>query len=255
MMPAALLDPYVTIPLLAILGLVFGSFGNVIVMRMPEDESINGRSHCPHCHRTLTPIELIPLISFLIQMRRCRGCGVVISWQYPLVEIAGMILFVGAGALASFAFFPSFALALALWSMLVIGIIDARTQMIPDVLTGVLAVAALAYHLLLGDVIWTGALLGLVFFGAQWLLSRGRWVGSGDILLAMALGLLLGSWQHVIIMLMVAYIVGALLVSVLLGLGHMTRTQNIAFGPFLVIGALVTLLFGDQILSVVVPMY
>jgi prepilin signal peptidase PulO-like enzyme (type II secretory pathway) len=122
-------------------------------------------------------------------------------------------------------------------------------------LTGVLAVAALAYHLLLGDVIWTGALLGLVFFGAQWLLSRGRWVGSGDILLAMALGLLLGSWQHVIIMLMVAYIVGALLVSVLLGLGHMTRTQNIAFGPFLVIGALVTLLFGDQILSVVVPMY
>lgn len=254
-MPAALLDPHVTIPLLAILGLVFGSFGNVIVMRMPEDESVNGRSRCPHCHRTLTPIELIPLISFLIQLRRCRGCGVIISWQYPLVEIAGMILFVGAGALASYSLLPSLALALALWSMLVIGIIDARTQLIPDVLTGMLAVSALTYHLLLGDLQWTGALLGCVFFGLQWLLSRGKWVGSGDILLGVALGLLLGSWQHMVIMLMAAYIFGALLVSVFLGLGTMTRTQNIAFGPFLVIGAVVALLFGEQILAVVVPMY
>ncbi len=251
----AFTDPFITVPLLAILGLVFGSFGNVIVMRMPADKSINGRSHCPHCNRALTPIELIPLLSFAMQLRRCKGCGAVISWQYPLVELAGMALFLAAGVLASFSLFPSLALALALWAMLVIGMIDARTQLIPDVLTAVLAISALVYHFFLGHFLWSGALLALVFFGAQWLLSRGKWVGSGDILLGIALGLLLGSWQQVVVMMMAAYIFGALLVSVLLGLGKISRTQNIAFGPFLVIGTLIALLFGQQIVAVVWPMY
>lgn len=251
---AALSDFHVSVPLLAILGLVFGSFGNVIVMRMPEDKSINGRSHCPHCNKALTPIELIPLLSFLIQLRSCRGCGVLISWQYPLVEILGMILFVGAGALVSFNFFPALALALALWSMLVIGIIDARTQLIPDVLTLILGISALVYHFLLGNIMWGGAILALGFFGMQWLVSRGKWVGSGDILLGIALGLLVGSWQQMVVMMMAAYIFGALLVSVLLGMGRMTRTQNIAFGPFLVVGALMSILCGEKIVSVVWPM-
>lgn len=244
-----LLDPQVTIPLLAILGLVFGSFGNVILSRMPQDESMHGRSHCPHCNRTLTAIELIPLISFAIQLRRCRGCGVIISWQYPLVEIAGMLLFLGAGALTSFSFLPALALALALWSMLIIGIIDARTQMIPDVLTLMLAICAIVYHLLLGNMMFSGALLGLAFFGLQWVASQGKWVGSGDILLAIAIGFLLGPWQYMVVMLMAAYIIGALLVSVLLGLGTMTRTQHIAFGPFLVIGAVVSLLCSARIVE------
>ncbi len=246
---AALHEASVTIPLLAVLGLVFGSFGNVILSRMPQNESMHGRSHCPHCNRTLTAIELIPLISFAIQLRRCRGCGVIISWQYPLVEIAGMLLFIGAGSLANYSFFPAFALALSLWSMLIIGIIDARTQLIPDVLTITLTIAALIYHLLLGNLELSGALLGFVFFGLQWVVSRGRWVGSGDILLSVAIGILLGSWESMVIMLMAAYIIGALLVCVLLGLGTMTRTQQIAFGPFLVIGAMVSLLFGSRVLD------
>jgi prepilin signal peptidase PulO-like enzyme (type II secretory pathway) len=252
---AALHEPLVTLPFLGILGLVFGSFGNVILCRMPDDKSMRGRSHCPHCNRTLTPVELIPLLSFIIQLRRCKGCGVIISWQYPLVEIAGMLLFIGAGVLVSYSFFPALALALALWSMLIIGIIDARTQMIPDVLTLTLAIAAIVYHLLLNNFELTGAFLGFIFFGLQWVASRGRWVGSGDILLAVAIGLLLGSWQSVVVMLMAAYIIGALLVSVLLGLGAMKRTDHIAFGPFLVIGAFFALLFGQGILEAVLLRY
>lgn len=250
----ALQIPQVTIPLLAALGLVFGSFGNVIISRMPEDKTLHGRSHCPHCNRTLRAIELIPLLSFAIQLRRCRGCGVIISWQYPLVEIAGMLLFIGAGALVSYSFFPSFALALALWSMLVIGIIDARTQMIPDVLTVMLGMSALMYQLLAGQVVWSGALLAFLFFGLQWVASGGKWVGSGDIFLGVAIGFLLGTWEQMVVMLMSSYIVGALLVSVLLGLGKMTRTQHIAFGPFLIAGAFIALLFGERILEVAMPM-
>lgn len=242
--------------LLAVLGLVFGSFGSVLMLRMPKDESIAGRSHCPHCDRTLGPIELIPLLSFVMQRARCRGCNAKISWQYPLIEIIVMVIFVWAGYIASFTLLTSLALALALWSMLMIGIIDARTQMIPDVLTAVLALCAALYHLSIGDGIpWMGAVLGVAFFAVQWILSRGAWVGSGDILLAAALGLLLGSWQHVVVMLMAAYIIGALLVSVLLGLGHMKRSQHIAFGPFLILGALIAFLCADKILVVMLPGY
>ncbi len=255
-MSALLSDATLAGILLAILGLVFGSFGSVLMTRMPKDESIAGRSHCPRCDRTLSPIELIPLLSFTMQRGRCRGCHAKISWQYPLIELVVMALFVGAGILTSFALLPSLILSLAFWAMLMIGIIDARTQMIPDVLTAVLALSAAFYHLSIGDGIpWEGAALGVVFFAVQWIFSRGAWVGSGDILLAAALGLLLGSWQHVVIMLMAAYIVGALLVSVLLGLGHMKRTQHIAFGPFLVLGAVIAFLFADQILIVMLPSY
>ena len=242
--------------LLSALGLVFGSFGSVLITRMPKDESLGGRSHCPHCRHKLHAIELIPLISFLVQGGRCRHCKAKISWQYPLLELAVMGLFLSAGFATSFLFLPALALAFVFWSMLMIGIVDMRTQTIPDVLTAVLAISAAIFHVAIGGGIpWTGALFGVVFFGAQWIFSRGMWVGSGDILLAAALGILLGSWKHSIIMLMVAYIVGALLVSVLLGLGRMKRTQNIAFGPFLVLGAVISFFFADQILLVVLPMY
>ncbi len=253
-MPTLILDPLFAIPLLAILGLVFGSFGNVLMDRITTEKDIGGRSHCVNCQRVLTPWELIPVISFVALRGRCYQCKTPIPSEFTLIELLGGALFVAAGVLASFSLLPSLALALALWSMLLIGIVDARTQLIPDMLTAVLGISALAYHLLLWDFQWTGALLAFLFFGIQWALSRGHWVGSGDILLGIALGILLGSWQHVIVMLMAAYIIGALLVAVLLGLSKMGRSQHIAFGPFLIIGTLVSLLFGDEILRVVWPM-
>ncbi|UPA22613.1 prepilin peptidase [Candidatus Peribacteria bacterium] len=253
-MSAIFLDPIVAIPLLAILGLVFGSFGNVLMDRVTSEKSMGGRSHCMSCHRILTPWELVPVISFCALRGKCYQCKAQIPWEYTLIELLGGALFVVAGMLTSYALLPALFLALALWSMLLIGIVDARTQLIPDLLTAVLGLSALLYHVFLGDVVWTGALLAFAFFGLQWALSRGHWVGSGDILLGIALGLLLGPWQYVVVMLMGAYIVGALLVSVLLGLGSISRTQHIAFGPFLVVGTVISLLFGEVILRVVWPM-
>lgn len=246
---------------LIMLGLVFGSFGYVLVLRMPKEQSINGRSRCPDCNHVLSPLDLIPILSYVCLGGRCRYCKQAISPVYPLVEIASAALFVLAGVAASFALVPSLFLGLSFWCMLTIAIVDAQTQMIPDMLTVVLGVAAVAYQLTIGHpplgvgqaVGWSGAGLGILFFGAQWILSRGMWVGSGDILLAVSLGLLLGSWRSMLVALMAAYIIGALVVSVFLGLGKLKRNQHIAFGPFLVTGTFVAFFFAESIVSVMVP--
>ncbi|HVW66519.1 MAG TPA: prepilin peptidase [Candidatus Peribacteraceae bacterium] len=239
---------------LFVLGAAFGSFGNVLILRMPKNESVNGRSHCPHCGHILSAWELIPILSFLFLRGRCKSCGKPIAWQYPLVELVAGLFFVLAGWWSNFLVPESILLGLVFWAMLLIAMIDARTQMIPDAFTVILLICAVAYRLLLHSLAFDGALVALVFFGGQWLLSRGQWVGSGDVFLAVALGFLLGSWVHLLLGLMAAYIIGALYVSVLLGLGTMKRSQHVAFGPFLVMGALIAFLYGDKALKVLLPM-
>lgn len=249
-------DVQVLLPIgifLFVLGVVFGSFGNVLVLRMPKNESIGGRSRCPHCGRTLAAWELIPLLSFMFLRGRCSSCHQPIAWQYPLVELTTGLLFLLAGWWSVFALFASVLLGLIFWAMLLIALIDARTQMIPDAFTVLLLLCAIIYHLVLHSLAFDGAALALLFFGLQWLLSRGQWVGSGDVFLGVALGFLLGSWVHLLLGLMAAYIIGALYVSVLLGLGTMKKSQHVAFGPFLVIGALLAFLYADKVLVVMLP--
>ncbi len=239
---------------LATLGLCFGSFSNVLIARMPQDESIGGRSRCPHCGHTLSVRDIVPLLSFLWLQGKCRLCRDPIALTYPVVELLGALAFLCAGWITSFQMISAVPLGLALWAMTTLAIIDARTQMIPDMMTLALAVSALVYQLTIGTPVWSGAILGVSFFALQWIVSRGAWVGSGDILLAGALGLLLGSWRYMLVSLMASYIIGALLVSVLLGLGYLKRNQHVAFGPFLVAGAVVILIAGDWILRVMLPL-
>jgi prepilin signal peptidase PulO-like enzyme (type II secretory pathway) len=238
---------------LFLIGVALGSFGNVVILRLPQNESIGGRSRCPHCKHVLQAWELIPLFSFIILGGRCHHCKKPIAWQYPLVELVSGLLFVLAGIFLSFVIAPSILLGLALWAMLLIAVVDARTQTIPDVLTATLFLAALTLRIVTHSFDVGGAMLAIVFFGLQWLLSRGKWVGSGDVFLAIALGVLLGSWVHLLLALMAAYIVGALFVSVLLGLGTMHRSQHIAFGPFLVLGATLAFFYGDKALVFLMP--
>lgn len=236
------------------LGIVLGSFGNVVIARVPKDKTLMGRSACPRCKRVLSPLELIPVASFLFLCGRCHGCGKPISWRYPLVEISSALLFTFALSFAMFQWFPATALAIAFWAMLMIAIIDYETQSIPDVLTIVLAIAAIAFHLLSGVPVGIeGALVAGIFFGAQWMISRGRWVGSGDVFLGIALGVLLGSWQHMVMALMISYIVGMVAAIVLLMEKSANKNTHIAFGPFLIAGAFVALMFAEEILVRVLP--
>lgn len=243
------LEPAIAIPLFFVLGLVMGSFGNVLIGRLPQGESITGRSHCPHCGKTITAFELIPVLSWMFLRGKCSKCKKSISIQYPLIELLSGGLFVWAFNLAPLFPLAAFALALAFWAMLLIAVIDYKTQLIPDVLTLLLALSAGVYQLLsMGHLSWMAVLVGMGFFGTQWILSKGRWVGSGDIFLAGALGLLLGSWQYLVMALMLSYIIGAAVAIVLLLTKRVGKKAQLSFGPFLVLGTFIVYWLGGEIM-------
>lgn len=229
------------------LGLALGSFGNVLVWRLPRHESILGRSRCSHCHRTLGVIDLIPLLSYVWLCGRCRSCRARIGARYPLLELGGGVLGLGAYALAP-TFLGAILLCGALLTLLIVAVIDSETQTIPDALSIALIVLALAFRFEVGHVDIGGVVIGLVIFGGQWLISRGRWLGSGDIILSVGLGLLTGSAGAMIITVLATYIIGASVALVGLATGGLKRSDRLAFGPFLACGAAVSLILTPIIL-------
>ncbi len=249
-----------------LLGLVLGSFGNVLIFRLPEGKSIGGRSRCPHCKRTLGIIDLVPVLSFLLLRARCRTCRGAISFQYPLVELASGLLFLYAfqaafTAPSPHAFVMAALLVVSLWLLLLIAVTDARTSLIPDALSVPLVLCAFLRAALFWSPVphdlWPvfpflllqGAVISAGFFALQWLVSRGRWVGSGDIILAAGIGFLLMDPSLVIVAIGLAYILGAAFACMLLLMGRATRKTQVPFGPFLAAGTFITILFGENILA------
>lgn len=248
------LAPAIAYPFFFLFGLALGSFGNVVAYRLPAGKSLGGRSHCPHCGRTLGVLDLFPVLSWIFLRAKCRGCKQPISLQYPVVELVVALLFTGAAVYSSFDLLPSLMLGIVLWSMFLIAIIDIRTQLIPDALTLVIALAAVGYYWsLYGTFTFTGALVGLGFMGLLWAVSRGRWTGSGDVFLAGALGLFVGHWPFMIIALMASYIIGAVIAVILLVTRITGRHAHVSFGPFLIAGALVSFFFGERIFWIAFP--
>ncbi len=235
----------------AVIGVCFGSFGNVLIERLPSGESILGRSRCDGCRRVLLPFELIPLLSWVLLRGRCRTCKERISLRVPLLEIVSGFLGVIALAHANEVLWIAIPFFLALWSLLLIAIIDLRTQTIPDILTFVAFVSALVYQWFSFHTIPAFApVLSAAFFAVQWLVSRGRWVGMGDVLLAAACGMLVGTPAGALWLLLIAYAFGASIAITLLALGKLKRRDMIPFGPFLVFAAYCVLLLGEQLPTV-----
>ncbi len=234
--------------LFAIVGVVFGSFGNVLIFRVPGGESVKGRSRCPHCKKKLRAHELVPVLSFLFLGGKCSRCRKPISWQYPLVEAASGCLFVAALFHEQFAIPSAALLALCLWLLLLIAVVDGRTGWMPDAFTFPLIALAVIYALVVEPSFpLVPLLVGAGFFALQWAVSSGRWVGSGDILLGAAIGLLAGTWQMLAVSFFFAYILGSFVACILLLRHRTTLKSSLAFGPFLVIGCLVALFFGEVI--------
>ena len=231
-----------------LLGLVFGSFGNVLIYRLPRGQSIWGRSHCPRCKKSIEPLCLIPVVSFLCLRGKCRHCKKKISWWYPGVELVSGLLAVAATFIAP-SLLSAVVLAFALWMLLLIAVVDVHIQGIPDAFTILFIILAFLYTGLSGVFDILAFVIGVGFFGAQWVLSRGKWIGSGDVLLAVGLSALLGQRELVLFMLFSSYILGALVASVLLLTGRITRRDYIAFGPFLALGTLTALLMGERMMS------
>lgn len=227
--------------LFGLLGLLFGSFGNVLVLRLAEGTGIGGRSKCPKCKHVLKWYDLFPLASYVLLQARCRYCRDTISPQYFAVELLSACLF-----LLAFSFTPhdlllSATTAMVLFGLLLICVFDIKYQQIPDVFTLLVLLGAVGSMIIKGMYITSiqGGLLVFCWFAFQWLVSRGKFVGSGDILLGAALGVWLGLGDS-IVMLFVSYILGAVVAIVLLVSGAVKlKGTQLPFGPFLAAGAII----------------
>ncbi len=240
--------------LFAFSGLAFGSFGNVLIYRIHANKPITGRSVCPACHKTLRWFELFPVLSFLALRGKCRRCHHVISGQYPLVELGSALLFIVAFLLHSSDPVAALLTAFILYFLFLACVFDALYQQIPDVFTVFIALFALISLVHIHDVLSAilGAAVMLGWFGGQWVISRGKAVGTGDIFLTAALGLWLGCSSS-LIMIIFSYMSGAIILLFMMLLGNIRKNQQrIAFVPFLMTGVLLTIFgLGDLYLRIV----
>lgn len=244
-------EPAALYVLAALFGLAAGSFLNVLIFRTHQETSPwFGRSKCLHCGHGLSWRELLPLASFLWLRGQCKHCKKNLSWQYPLVEGVTAALFVLLTVHFGLTSWTIWAW-LVVSVMIAIAVYDARWSLLPDSFSIALAILgggfAFAVGMPLTDLL-LGLAAGLGFFGLQYVASRGRWVGSGDILLGGALGILLG-WRMFGLSLLIAYFVGAIVASILLLLRRQKTQSAIAFGPYLVIGGFIAWLWGGQIIT------
>lgn len=232
-----------------ILGTILGSFLNVVIYRTPRNESIvHGRSHCPKCNHVLSPLELIPVISFVFLKGRCKECKSPISVRYPIIEILTGILF-----LISYKTFGmtiqlpiSFFLSLILIS---ITMIDIDTMEINDRFQILLLILAILNIFISPNSIiehFIGFFIISIPFYIIAILTDG--IGGGDIKLIAIGGLLLG-YKATLVAFFIAAVSGSILAIYLLILKKSNRKAQIAFGPFLCIGIYIAYHFAEPILQ------
>ena len=246
-----------------IFGLVLGSFLNVVIWRTHAKESIlTGRSHCPKCRHVLGPAELVPVFSFILQRGKCRHCGKPISWQYPLVELATAVLFLIAYLpydlrLTAYNFFLLARTWFVIATLIVIFVYDLKYYLILDkfIYPAAIVVAATLPFIYGGGLSWwkifdplIAAVIGGGFFLLQYLISKGKWIGGGDIRMGALMGLILGI-KELFVALFFAYTIGAIFGLVLIAVKKKTMKSELPLGPFLVAGALVAMFWGMEILK------
>lgn len=246
---------YFFLSIAALIGLVVGSFLNCLVWRIYKEETMMGRSYCPHCNHQLAWKDNIPLISFFWLRGSCRYCQQAISWQYPLVEFFTALLFLL--AFIGRADSPDLPLLLArdwllITTLLVVFVYDWRWQMVPMIVVWPMIIVAVGLNFLLGyswqDLALFGT-LGALFFLIQYLATARRGLGEGDVWLGLLLGVSLPQGGLLALSLALAYFAGALVSLVLLLSDQKGWKSKIALGPFLAFGAIITLIYGERIIG------
>ncbi len=242
-----------------LLGLAVGSFLNVVIHRVPERQSVvRPRSRCPRCNTVLRSRDNIPVLSWLLLGGRCRNCRGAISLRYPLVELATAALFVAAALrLGADPALPAFLVVLA--ALLAISAVDLERFIVPNrilypalfIAAPLLVVAAVVDRdwSSLRDAALGGVLAWALLFAIHMASPKG--MGFGDVRLAGLVGMLLGwlSIGHVLLGLFLGFLIAAVVGVGLVAVKLRTRKDKVPFGPFLALGAVLAVLFGDPLLS------
>jgi leader peptidase (prepilin peptidase)/N-methyltransferase len=249
--------------LLIVLGLVLGSFVNAFVWRLHKNRDwVNERSECTHCHHQLAPADLVPVVSWLWLRGRCRYCRKKIE-DSPVVELALPLLFVWSYYFWPFQFegsgmFQFMAWLIFLTGFLALTVYDIRWYLLPNKIVFPLTALAVAqvitvaiydmdWHVLLGAT--SGALVVAGIFYLLFQISKGKWIGGGDVKLGIVLGLLAGGLLEGFLVLFVASVAGLLVSVPLLLQGKANRKTQLPFGPFLILGLIIVKLFGADIID------
>jgi len=237
-----------------IIGLVIGSFSNVCIYRLPRNESlVRPGSHCPQCSKPIPFYDNIPIISYLLLKGKCRYCGQSIPPQYPIVELATGLFY-----LALYLFYglqPIAIVYMLLCTLLIIiSFIDLRERIIPDVLSVPFIIIGFAFSFFLRNINPLDSLLGILAGGGSLLLIaivgsklfKKEAMGGGDIKLAAMLGAFLG-WQLTLLSLFLGFFLGSV-IGVLIIVTSKNKNDVIPFGPFIALGAMISMFWGQAIL-------
>jgi prepilin signal peptidase PulO-like enzyme (type II secretory pathway) len=265
------------IVILLILGLCFGSFINALVWRLYRQENLNnkkdrqkysilkGRSVCTNCMHQLAVKDLIPIYSWVALRGKCRYCKKTISWQYPLVELIAAIVFalfyliwpLGFSDVWLYVWFIS-------WLIVAVGLIalavyDIKWMLLPDkIIYPLLGLTIFSYILQFAfgrpiDDMWHlffASLIGGGVFWAIYQISKGKWIGGGDVKLGFLLGLLVAKPDMTLLLLFLASLLGLVFaIPLMFTVKNVSKTSKIPFGPFLIVASFVTILYGPQIID------
>jgi leader peptidase (prepilin peptidase)/N-methyltransferase len=260
------MDPFWAV-ISVLLGLVLGSFFNVLIYRLPRHESIaTPGSHCPHCGRPVRPWENIPVASYLVLRGRCAGCGWRIPLSYPIVELMtgvaalllyGLVVAPAIPAMHSCGLVVQICLTvLVLLLVIPLAIIDLFNFIIPDAITLPLLVCAALLSFLPGGItplqcglgiLAGGGSLFVVGIAGEYIFKKDEVMGGGDIKLMALAGAVFG-WQTAFLTIVMAAVIGSVGGILMIAFKKFAREHRIPFGPFLTLSLWIAVLWGDRII-------
>ncbi|OGE82902.1 MAG: hypothetical protein A3B10_02450 [Candidatus Doudnabacteria bacterium RIFCSPLOWO2_01_FULL_44_21] len=241
------------IVIVAIFGLIIGSFLNAVIYRLHSGQSIvSDRSRCIYCHHELAAKDLIPIFSFIWLRGRCRYCQGSISWQYPIIELTTALSF----ALLAYNYnlqpinYNLFFALVFICFLIVIGVFDFKHFLILDKVVYPALLLGVVWQVFFGKIL-DGLLAALIiagFFAVQYFISKGRWIGFGDVKFGLFLGMVFGV-KLGLVMVLLGYFIGALTGLILIFLGKKHLGSKLPFGSFLSISGIIVLIWGERILN------